>query len=156
MTDFAALLAADQGQKARPIHVVDKKSFEGWLKKRPPEDRAVVEAHRFDGKTAFAFALLPRGGDFEVVSTVQDSAGLSPWCLAKLAANLPEGSYRLVERDPGKAALGWLLAQHDFDAYRSKKDQRQRGPGVLLTGEPAQVEAMVRLAQATALVRDLV
>ena len=63
MIDFASLLAPDRGQSARTIHLVDKKSFDGWLKKRPAEDRALLEAHRFDGKTAAAFAVLPRGGD---------------------------------------------------------------------------------------------
>src|SRR6476646_12142355 len=70
MTDFAPLLAPDRGQKARPIHLVDKDSFEAWMKGRPAEDRALLEAHRFDGKKALAFVLLPRGGDFEVVSAV--------------------------------------------------------------------------------------
>src|SRR6476660_9396865 len=121
MTDFAPLLVADRGQQARLIHLVDKDSCAGWLKKRPPEDRALLEAHRFDGKTGFAFALLPRGSDFEVVSAVKDAADLSPWCLAKLAESLPEGTYKLAEGEPGKAALGWLLGQHRFDNYRSEK-----------------------------------
>src|SRR4051812_12163723 len=116
MTDFAALLAPDRGQKARTIHLVDKTSFDDWLKRRPAEDRALLDAHRFDGKTGFAFVILPRGGDFEVVSTVKDSASLSPWCLAKLAASLPAGTYRLAEGESGKAALGWQLAQHEFDS----------------------------------------
>jgi leucyl aminopeptidase len=81
---------------------------------------------------------------------------LSPWCLATLAEKLPEGTYKLAGGEPGIAALGWLLAQHEFDAYRSKKDEPERGPRVLVTGEAAKIEAMVRLAQATALVRDLV
>jgi leucyl aminopeptidase len=156
MTDFATLLVADQRQKARPIHLVDKKSFDDWLKKRPADDRALLQAQRFDGKTAFAFALLPRGPDFEVVSAVKDATDLSPWCLAKLAESLPEGTYRLVEGEPGIAALGWLLGQHEFAAYRSKKDDPERGPRVLLTGETAKIEPSVRLAEATALVRDLV
>jgi leucyl aminopeptidase len=156
MTDFASLLAADRGQKARPIHLVDKQSFAAWVKGRPAEDRALLAAHRFDGKTGFAFALLPRGNAFEVVSAVKDAASLSPWCLAKLAERLPEGTYRLAEGEPGKAALGWLLAQHRFDAYRSAKDEPEPGPRVLVTGEPARTDAVVRLAQATALVRDLV
>ena len=46
MTDFAPLLVADRGQMARPIHLVDQGSFEGWLKKRPAEDRALLEAMR--------------------------------------------------------------------------------------------------------------
>ena len=156
MTDFATLLVPDRGQKARPIHLVDKDSFEGWAKKRPAEDRVLLEAHRFDGKTAFAFALLPHGGDFEVVSVVKSVDALSPWCLARLAESLPEGTYKLAKDDPGKATLGWLLGQHRFDAYRSKKEDAERGPRALITGKAAKIGPAVRLAEATALVRDLV
>ncbi|HET6943594.1 MAG TPA: leucyl aminopeptidase family protein, partial [Sphingomicrobium sp.] len=79
-----------------------------------------------------------------------------PWCLAKLAESLPEGTYRLAEGEPGQAALGWLLAQHRFDTYRTKKDEPERGPRVLVTGEPARTDATIRLAEAVTLVRDLV
>ena len=155
MTDFAALLVPDRGQKARPIHVVDKAGFATWLKKRPAEDRALLEALRFDGKKAHDFALLPRGNDFEVVSAVKTADALTPWCLAKLAESLSEGTYKLASGEPGRAALGWLLGQHRFDSYRSK-DDAERGPRVLVTGDAAQIEGQVRLADATALVRDLV
>ena len=156
MTDFASLLVADRGQKARPIHLVDKHSFDGWVKGRGQEDRALLAAHRFDGKKGFAFALLPRGNAFEVVSAVKNAAELSPWCLAKLAESLPEGTYKLAAGEPGKAMLGWLLAQHRFDAYRSKPDEAERGARVLATGEAAKIDEVVRLAEATVLVRDLV
>ena len=155
MTEFATLLVADRGQKARPIHLVDKESFASWLKKRPAEDRALLQAQRFDGRKASAFAILPRGSEFEVVGAVKNTAALSPWCLAALAEKLPEGSYKLPRGEPGKAALGWLLAQHRFDAYRSKKDE-VAGPRVLVTTGAARIDATVRLAEATALVRDLV
>ena len=46
MTDFAALLVADRAQDARPIHLVDKDSFPGWVKKRPAEDRALLEGRQ--------------------------------------------------------------------------------------------------------------
>src|SRR6476660_7389498 len=114
MTEFSSLLVADRGQKARSIHVVDKESFDAWVKKRPAEDRALLDAQRFDGKTAFAHALLPRGADFEVVSAVGNASELTSWCLAKLAETLPEGSYKLAHGETGKAALGWLLGQHRF------------------------------------------
>ena len=156
MTDFTPLLVADRGQKARPIHLVDKESFAGWAKARPPADRALLGAHRFDGKGAGACVLLPRGDEFEVVASVKKSGDLSPWCLAKLAEFLPEGDYRLAEGDPGKAALGWLLAQHRFRTYKSKEDDDKRGPRVLVTGEAARIDETVALAAATALVRDLV
>ena len=155
MMDFDALLIAERGQKARPIHLVDQDSFPDWVKKRSAEDRALLEAMRFDGKTGFAFALLPRGGEFEVVSAVKSAAELSPWCLAKLAENLPEGTYKLADGEPGKAALGWLLGQHELGDYRSKA-KPEHGPRVLVTGEAANIEAYVRLAGATTLVRDLV
>ena len=136
MTDFASLLAPDRGQKARPIHLVDKDSFAAWAKGRPAEDRALLAAHRFDGKTGFAFVLLPRGNAFEVVSAVKDAATLSPWCLAKLGADLPEGTYKLAQGEPGKAALGWLLAQHRFVSYLTKKDEPEGVPSrwVLVAG----------------------
>jgi leucyl aminopeptidase len=156
MTDFAALLVADRGHKAHLIHLVDKDGFDGWLKKRPAEDRALLKAQRFDGKAAHAYALLPRGSGFEVVSAVKKLGELSPWCLARLAEALPEGTYKLAGGEPGKAALGWLLAQHEFDAYRSKKDEAERGARVLVTAEAAGIDRIVRIADATALVRDLV
>ena len=156
MTDFASLLVPDRGQKARLVHVVDKESFAGWLKKRPAEDRALLAAQRFEGKSANSFAIVPRGSEFEVVAAVKKAKNLSPWCLAAVAAKLPEGTYKLAEGEPGKAALGWLLAQHHFDAYRSKKDDANRGPRVLVTPEAAKVDSVVRQAEATALVRDLV
>ncbi len=77
----------------------------------------------------------------------------SPWRIASLAETLPEGTYRLASGEPGAAMLGWLLAQHRFERYR-KADSL--GPRALLTGEPAKIEEAVRLATATAQVRDLV
>jgi leucyl aminopeptidase len=156
MTDFAGLSVADRGQKARAIHLVDKHNFSDWVKKRPAEDRALLEAQRFDGKKAFAFAILPRGGEFEVVTAVKDADNLSPWCLARLAESLAEGTYKLAEGEAGPAALGWLLGQYRFDRYRSKKQDCEHGPRVLLTSEAGKIDAAVRIAQATALVRDLV
>ena len=156
MTDFEALLAADRGQKARLIHLVDKASFEGWAAKRSASDRKLLAAHRFDGKSATPSCCCRAGDEFEVVSAVADAASLSPWCIAKLGESLPEGTYKLAEGEPGPAALGWLLAQHRNDKYRSKKDKPEPGPRVLVTGEPARIEEAVRLAEATALVRDMV
>ncbi len=156
MNDFATLLVADRGQKARPIYLVDKDSFDAWLKKRPAEDRALIEAHRFDGKKGFSFVILPRGNAFEVVSAVKNAAELSPWCLAKLAESLPEGTYKLASGEPGKAALGWLLAQYKFGDYRSKSDDSERGARILVTPEAARIDETVQLAKATVLVRDLV
>jgi leucyl aminopeptidase len=124
----------------------------GWTDGGADGDRA--HQHRGD-RGGCAPVLLPRDGDFEVAIAVSDAGALSPWCLAALADMLPEGEYRLASREPAKAALGWLLAQHRFDDYRKTKEAAT-GPRVLVTGQPARIDAMVRLAEATALVRDLV
>ncbi|MEO7240889.1 MAG: leucyl aminopeptidase family protein, partial [Sphingomicrobium sp.] len=156
MTDFASLLVAERKQAAHVIHLVDKDIFAGWAKRRPAEDRALLEAHRFDGKTGFASAILPRSGDkFEVVAAVANAAALSPWCLATLAEALPAGTYRLADGDPGKASLGWLLTQHRLDTFRSEPP-KAAGARVLVTSQAAAIDLSVRLAEATALVRDLV
>jgi len=156
MTDFAPLLQPDRGGPAHSIHLVDKDSFAAWLKAQPAPRRALLAAQRFDGKTAYQFAFLP--GDsaerFDVVSTVKNVGSLSPWCLARLGEALPEGSYRLADGEPGIAAFGWLVGQHRFTRY--KKPKEPVGPRVLLTKDPAGIEETVRLAEATALVRDLV
>ena len=154
MTDFASLLLPDRAEPATPIYLVDGDGFANWLATRPATDRSLLEAMRFDGKSGYAHAILPRGDGFEVVTAVADTAALSPWCLAKLGEALPEGRYRVATGTPGKAALGWLLAQHRFDRYKSKPEPSPAR--ILLTTEPASIALTVRLAEATALVRDLV
>ena len=157
MTVFADLLQADRGGAAHLIHLVDKTGFADWAKKQPAERRTLLAAARFEGKTAFQFAILPaaQGQGWDVVSTVANVAELSPWCLARLAEALPEGTYRLAEDDPGPATLGWLLGQHRLRTYKSNNED-DRGPRVLLTREAAAIEATIHLAEATALARDLV
>ena len=157
MTDFASLLQPDRGGPAHVVHLVDKDSFEAWTKRQSPARRALVDAARFDGKKGFQFLILPAGqnDEWEVVSAVANVAELSPWCLARLAEVLPQGRYRLAEGDPGPAALGWLLGQHRFNEYKSAPEA-DRGARVLLTRDAAGIEQVVRLADATAKVRDLV
>jgi leucyl aminopeptidase len=92
----------------------------------------------------------------DVLVGVAKRSELTPWCLAPAAERLPQGSYRLAGgASLGLAALGWLLAQHRFTRYKSKPEPGA-GPRLLLSAEPARVDEMVRLAEATALVRDLV
>ena len=157
MTDFSQMLQPDRGGPAHPIHLVDKTSFGEWAKRQSASRRALIDAARFNGKDGFKFLILPaeQGQDWEILSTVANVTELSPWCMARLAETLPEGRYRLAGGTPGPAALGWLLGQHRFTTYKSTSDP-ERGPRILLTQDAAGIERMVRLAEATAWVRDLV
>ena len=153
MTDFASLIAADRGQAARSLTLVTKADFADWLKGQPARARTAVEAARFEGK-ADTLVVLPGDSAEDWNAAIGVDAAGGPWTLANAATKLPEGAYRLADGAPGDAALGWLLAQHRFDRYREKPEAH--GPRVLLTSEPARIDEIVRLAEATALVRDLV
>lgn len=154
MIDLKALLKPDQGQPATAIHLVDKKGFEGWLKDQPARIRKAAEAQGFKGE-GFQLAILPGERDeWAAVLGVATVDALSPWCLAKAAESLPEGTYRVAGRGPGPAMLGWLLGQYRFERY--KKEPSIKGARVLLTDEPARIDEMVLQAEATCLVRDLV
>ena len=149
-----AFLQPDRGQPARDILPVDNAGFDDWLKAIPARAKAAATAQRFTARPG-EIAILPGDGaeDWSVAVGVEKADALGPWCLAKAAESLPEGSYRL-EGSPGGAMLGWLLAQHRFERYR--KPEAPIGPRVLLTGDAARIEDVVRVAEAVALVRDLI
>ncbi|MBX9796128.1 M17 family metallopeptidase [Sphingomonas sp.] len=152
MTDFAPLLQPDRGQPARAIHVVHPDSFATWLAAQRPAIRALIAAQRITGKAGNR-AILPGEGEDWSALLVCDEEESSPWRIASQGEVLPEGIYRLASGALGAAGLGWLLAQHRFERYRAGEPQ---GPRVLLTSEPARIDETVRLAEAVALVRDLV
>ncbi len=155
MTDYSDLIQPDKGQDARPIHLVDKKSYDEWLKGRSARERAHLAAVGFK-PDAYVHAILP-GDDpdkWAVVTTVAKTDSLSAWCLAKLGQILPAGRYRLEGQQPGKAVFGWMSAQYRFDTYRAKVETK--GPRVLLTSDVGAIAPLVAEMRATALVRDMV
>jgi leucyl aminopeptidase len=153
MTDLSTLIQPDRGQAARTIHLIDAKGFDAWLSAQPPRHRAAATAQKL-APTGYSSAILPGDDaeDWSVVSVVNNVERLSPWCLAKLAETLPEGTYRVEGREPGKALYGWLAAQYKFARY--KKDLKPQGPRILLTGDPVKMEDAIRMAAVTFKLRD--
>ncbi len=149
------MLQADKGQPARTIHIVDKAGYEAWLTAQPERARVAVAAQRLKPE-GYAYAILPgdTADDWSVVTIVANVASLSSWCLAKLAAVLPAGTYRLATGEPGVAMFGWLTAQHKFTRYKQKAEAED--PRVLLSGEPGKIAAAIAEASAVCMVRDLV
>ncbi|HEV7290052.1 leucyl aminopeptidase family protein [Sphingomonas sp.] len=154
MTDLSMLLQPDRGQTARTIHVVHPDQWQDWLKGQPPRIRTAISAHKLTGKAGNRAVLPGEGPEDWAMLLVCDEAESSPFRIASLGEQLPEGTYRLATGEPGAAMLGWVLAQYRFDRYR--KDDAAQGPRVLLTGEPGRIEETLRLAAATFKVRDLV
>ena len=158
MTDFASLLRPDRGEPACCIHLVDKAGAADWIGGQPGPQRAMLSAAGFDGQVSGQMLVIPaaKPDAFEIVLAVADEGALTPWCLAAAAEILPAGSYRLAgETEPGIAALGWLLGQHRFERYKSKPAE-PKGGRVLLIRQLSAIDETVALAEATALVRDLV
>ncbi|MEH3159204.1 MAG: leucyl aminopeptidase family protein [Sphingomonas taxi] len=141
------LLQPDRGQPARVIDLIAPAAFDTWLAAQPPRVRTALAAQRFTGK-AGSHAVY---ADDEVHAVVVAET-VGPWTLAKLVEALPAGTYRLAQ-PVGPAALGWLLGQYRFERYRKADDP---APRILLTQDAAGIEEVLRIAAATALVRDLV
>ncbi len=152
---YDELIQPDNGQPATPIHIIDKSGFETWLAAQSDAVRTAIKAQKFEGG-ANDTAILPgdKPGEWAVVAGVADPATLGVWNLAKAADSLPEGTYRLVERDAGDAMLGWMLGQYRYHEYLS--EPKVTGKRVLLVKEPGRIQGAALQAAATALVRDLV
>ena len=153
MADKQTLIQPDQGQEAISIHLVNRDGYSDWRKKLSTSQRAALEGQKFDG-SGYQIGIVPDGDGWFAVGGVADPKELSSWCMAKLAENLPEGTYRRAESEPGPALHGWQTAQHIFDRY--KKPERPTGPRVLLTKDVKAIDSAVAEAQAVCLVRDLV
>ena len=153
MADKQTLIQPDQGQEAISIHLVNRDGYSDWRKKLSTSQRAALEGQKFDG-SGYQVGIVPDGDGWFAVGGVADPKELSSWCMAKLAENLPEGTYRRAESEPGPALHGWQTAQHIFDRY--KKPERPTGPRVILTKDVKAIDSAVAEAQAVCLVRDLV
>jgi leucyl aminopeptidase len=158
MIDFAGLLRPDRGEDARPIHLLTKSALPDWLRRHGGQRLALVEAAGFEGKPGQLLVLPGKDSvaHFDVLLGLGDAPAPGPWDLAGAADKLPAGLYRLAdEAQVGLAGLGWLLAQHKFERFKSKPAE-PKGARVLLSRDVARIDEAVRLAGATALVRDLV
>ena len=153
MADKADLIQADRGQQAVPIFLVNREGFPEWEKSLSTGQRAALDGQKFDG-SGYQVGIVPDGDDWFAVGGVANPEELSSWCLAKLAEQLPEGTYRLDKREPGPAMHGWQTAQYAFTRY--KKPDKPTGPRILLTKEAKKIDAAMDEAQAVCLVRDLV
>ena len=154
MTELNDLIQPDRGQDATSIHLVNTDTFEGFAKGLSEGQRAALDAQKFTGK-GYQVAIVPDGDAWFAVGGVADPEELSSWCLAKLAEDLPEGTYRLADGlEAGPAMFGWLTAQYRFTRY--KEDENAAGPRVLVTSQVGRLPGYLAEAEAEMWVRDLV
>lgn len=147
------LIQPDKGQAAIAIHLVNKAGFDEFAKRLSGPQRAALAGQKFTGG-GYQVGIIPDGDGWYAVGGVADPASLSSWCMAKLAAELPAGTYRLAGAEPGPALHGWQTAQYRFIRYKAEGEAE--GKRVLLTKEVKSIEPALAEAGAVALVRDLV
>ena len=147
------LIGPDKGQAATAIHLVNKDGFDEFAKSLSGPQRAALAGQKFTGG-GYQVGIVPDGEGWFAVGGVKDPASLSSWCVAKLAAELPAGTYRLAGHEPGPALHGWQTAQYRFSRYKAESEPE--GPRVLLTKDAKSIEPALAEARAVALVRDLV
>jgi leucyl aminopeptidase len=153
MAETIDLIQPDRGQDAISIHLVARDGFEAWAKQLSNGQRSALAAQKFEGG-GYQTAIVPDGDGWFAVGGVANPAELSSWCMAKLAEDLPAGTYRRAEGEPGPALHGWQTAQYTFERY--KQPERPTGPRVLLTKEAGKIDPAIAEARAVVLVRDLV
>jgi leucyl aminopeptidase len=153
MTDPTALIQPDRGQDAIAIHLTTKDGFADFAKSLGEGQRAALAAQKFEG-AGYQVGIVPDGDSWFAVGGVANPESLSSWCLAKLADELPAGTYRLAGVDAGPAMFGWVTGQYRFARYLS--DPKPPAPRVLLTAQVGRIEAILAETSAELLVRDLV
>ena len=134
---------------ALPLRAVRPAGLDAFL--AASEASGFLRASGFAG-AAGQLALLP-GSDGIAGAVLGLGEDLSPFAFGGLALSLPEGTaWRLEpgDYDPGAAALGFCLGAYQQAAHRTPK----RRPALLQP--PGGVEAALREAAATWMVRDLV
>jgi len=157
MSKPKALIQPDRDQDAITIHLVNKDGFAAFAKTLSAGQRASLAAQKFEGG-GYQVGIVPDGDSWFAVGGVADPESLSSWCLAKLAEELPEGTYRLANgaegSGPGPAMFGWITGQYRFARYKS--EDKSQGARVLLTTQVGQIDAATAEAEAECHLRDLV
>lgn len=154
MRAFQSLLATDQGQPAQAIETVTVEQFEKIIADKDPNFNAAAKLSQFTGQPGSCL-ILPATEKQAWQIYVGVSEKHTVWDLAKAASFLPEGCYRLRAKNSPLLALGWLLAQHHFDRYRSKSSLRPECQ-LLIDADQNIVDEIIAQAEAVAMVRDLV
>ena len=153
-----SLKFAPETPDAMPLHLIEADALSDWLQSRPD---SVSEWVGNAGFTAALGSTLIVPGDNGSISMAlagyggAAARGRGRFHLAGMAANLPEGDYRIEGLDPGRAeeeALGWLLSGYAFDRYKDQKPAKAR------LVAPAGVDAarLEVVAAGEALTRDLI
>ena len=158
MTDFASLLVADRGQPARPIHLVDKDSFARLAEEAPRRGpRAARGACGSTARRASLSSILPARRRLRGGRRGEECGGA--FALVPRRARREAARGHLQARG-GRARARPRSAGCSPSTASTPTARRRTSPSAArASSSPAsrrRIDETVRLAEATALVRDLV
>lgn len=138
------------------LHPVFTGEMDAWLGRQVAEIARWVTAQGFKAEGGEVLPLPARDGELRDM-LVGVEKPLNLWGLGALPFRLAEGEYVLDEQGLSAAqvtelALGWQLGSYQFTRYRKPKRQ----PATLLPPKSADMGAVRAMAEAVALVRDLI
>ena len=149
-------LLTNTADAAIPVHVVSASGWAELREKLPAEQRSFAQAQGFAARASEHCFLPSADGRLAGVLLGIATAGRSrdAFAPARLAAQLPEGTYALQGEidDPALATLGWLLQSYRFDRYRKPAPTKAR----LVLPKGVDGAEISLIADSAMLARDLV
>ncbi len=146
----------DEAADAVPLFILKKSQAADWLANQPAMVGNWAEATAFTGEAGQVCLVPGATGDLAMV-LVGSAEDDDPWGFAALPGRLPMGHYRLDSpastRQSSWAALGWMLATHGFNRYKSRP---ARDWPKLVWPHAADRGWVTQVFDATILVRDLI
>jgi len=151
--------AARADKNTIPITPVETEVFDAWLKGEPARIQRWVASSGFRALAGqVSFVSDGEGTLSRVLLGVDNHQGL--WDYAGLPAQLPSGRYEIdarMDRDGATAAAtGWAIGGYRFDRYKTGEKKPAGEMPVLVWPAKCDRGAARRMADATALVRDLI
>jgi leucyl aminopeptidase len=140
------LLSAKAG--SIPIRVVAKgEALPGYA-------QSWAQAHGFDGTPLSLLPVPDKNSLLREVFVGEPRDSDDAFALGAIASRLPEGTYHFIRtlKNAELVTLGWLTELYKYDPFRETRVRQVR----LVVPEGVERMRMVRLANAVALVRDMV
>jgi len=143
---------------AIPVYVLEQDGVEAWLADQQERTQTWVNASGFAGALGQTTLVPSSDGVIEMALAgygASSARARGRFHLASVAAQLPEGTYRLEGLGSDRAeeeALGWLLAGYAFDRYRSQKPAKAQ----LVAPTGVDAKRLEGIAAGESLTRDLI
>ena len=153
MMDARKILVRTGGDKVIQLQVVTTATWPKILAQLPIAAQTWAEAQNFTGGNGTCLQVPNGQGD--IAEVIVGSNGGDGFGLAWLCRQLPPGTYAFnvtTSQSPIFVELAWCLEAYGFDRYKANT---QKIP-CLVCGGHVDYEEIVRLANATYMVRDLI